>query len=282
MKKQYTIAFVVLVGLIILFFYFKDEKVYTSKYYNSKTKTTEISEYVIRNGKTIFQGKFTKKNDKGIKIAEGQFKNDEPNGVFSYYYDDGKIESVYYRKNSKVNLECTYYNPNGLLDKYIMCDDFGKTSFIISFDEKGPKQYNGFFLLEIYQYKFAHKKQYNMKTEQVLKVGDVLKYHYLLANIPNAKRSFKIENISIDNTKVKRTITKKAPTSIIVEEVLTKKGLNRIKAITQYKFNDKVTPAINDPPLVLVCNEYLLTGRGKTKLLQRGLLKKINSYVFDN
>ena len=65
-------------------------------------------------------------------------------------------------------------------------------------------------------------------------------------SIPNTKRPFKIENLSIDDAKVKRTIIKKEPTSIIVKEVLTKKGLNRIRAVTRYTFNDKVTPVKND------------------------------------
>ena len=51
---------------------------------------------------------------------------------------------------------------------------------------------------------------------------------------------------SVDNEKVKRTITKKPSTGINVEEVLTKKGVNTIRAIFEYKFNDKVTPTLTD------------------------------------
>jgi hypothetical protein len=247
MKNKYIIvALVVLLALIGLFFYFKDEKVYTFKEYSPSGKLISTNEYVIRNGNSIQHGKFVNYNEKGVKIAEGNFVNNEPNGKSIYYFDNGKIESVHYRENSKITEESTFNNSNGLIRKYIMYNDVGEPYFIIDFDEKGVREYNGSTVKEIYQYQFTHKKQYNIKTEQVLKVGDVLKYHYLLANTPNANRSFKIENVGLDNSKIKRTITQKVPTSIIVEEILIKKGINTVRAIAQYKFNDKVTPAIND------------------------------------
>ncbi|MCV9930260.1 hypothetical protein OIU83_21560 [Flavobacterium sp. LS1R49] len=117
MKKIYIIVVLsVILGFIVLFFYFKDEKVYTLKEYSPSGKLLVTSEYVIRNGDTIFHGKFINYNEKGIKINEGQFVDNEPNGKCFYYYENGKIESVYYRKDSKVNLESTYYNQNGLID----------------------------------------------------------------------------------------------------------------------------------------------------------------------
>ncbi|WP_306352558.1 toxin-antitoxin system YwqK family antitoxin [Flavobacterium sp. '19STA2R22 D10 B1'] len=246
MKNKYIIAIVAILGLIILFFYCKDQKVRILEEYSPSGKLIGTNEYIISWGDTILQGKFIQYNEKGIKISEGQFVKNEPNGICSYYYDNGKIESVFYRKNSKVNLECTYYNQNGLIEKYIMCDSLGRTSFIIKFNDKIVKKYDGYSILPIGQYKLDNKKQTEIKTGNVLKVGDVIKYDYVLANIPYAKRTFKIEAEGIDNSKVKRTITKEAPTRIIVEEVLTKKGLNRIKAITQYTFEDKVTPVKND------------------------------------
>lgn len=238
MKKIYVIVLVIILSLIILFFYFKDEKVYTYEEYSPSGKLISSNEYVIRNGDPILQGKSVRYNQEGIKIAEGQFVDNEPNGKFLYYFDDGKIESIQFKKNSKITEESTFYNSNSLIRKYIFYNDLGQPYFSIDFDEKGPRKYEGPTIKEIYQYR--------IKDDQQLKVGDVLKYHYLIANIPNTKRTFKIENISLDDIKVKRTITKKIPTRIIVEEVLTKKGKNTIRAITQYKFNDNVTPAIND------------------------------------
>ncbi|MCD0465070.1 hypothetical protein [Flavobacterium sp. ENC] len=246
MKKIYITGFAVLLGLIFLFFYFKDGKVHILREYSPSGKLIKTHEYIIRYGDTILQGKFVNYNEKGIKIAEGQFLANEPNGIFSYYYDNGKLESVFYRKNGDITLESTYYNPNSLITKYSMCNDSGEPKFIIEFDDKAVKRYTGYVVYPVKQYKIENKRQIEVKTGDVLKVGDVIKYDYLLANIPNTKRTFKIETEGIDNSKVKRTISKEAPTHIIVEEVLTKKGLNRIKAITQYEFTDTVTPVKND------------------------------------
>ncbi|MCB6089529.1 hypothetical protein [Flavobacterium psychrophilum] len=246
MRKKYILTFTLLFSLIILFFYFKNEKVYLLEEYSPSGKLIKTHEYIIRYGDTIFQGKFVNYNENGIKIAEGQFLENEPNGICSYYYDRGKIESVFYRKTSKITLESHYYNTGGLIRKYVMCNDLGEPKFIIEFDEGAVKRYTGYSTYPVKQYKLGNKNQIEIKTGNVLKVGDVIKYDYVLANIPYAKRTFKIETEGIDNSKVKRTITKEAPTRIIVEEVLTQKGLNRIKAITQYRFDDKVTPIKND------------------------------------
>ncbi|MCV9931437.1 hypothetical protein OIU80_04020 [Flavobacterium sp. LS1R47] len=237
---------VTLFGVLLFHFCFKDDRVHTLKQYFPDTKTTDISEYIIRNGDTIFEGKYSRYNKKGIKIAEGQFIDNEPNGICSYYYDDGKIESTHYKENSKITLESTFYDTIGLINKYVMYNDFGKSCFIISYDEKGVREYRGYPILEVYQYKFTHKKQYNIKTEQLLRVGDTLKYQYLLANLPNTKRSFKVENMSIDDRDIKRTTKHNAPTRVNVEEILIKKGTNTIRAIVKYEFVDKITPVFND------------------------------------
>lgn len=246
MKKIYIIVLAVLIGLIVLFFYFNDEKVHIFKEYSPSGKLIGTNEYVIRNGKPIQQGKFVKYNEKGVKIAEGQFLENEPNGICKYYYDNGKIKSVSYRKNSKVDLETTYYNQEGSIRKYGMCNDIGEPKFIIEFNQKIVTNYDGYVIYPVNQYKLNRGKQIEITLKDTLKVGDVIKYEYLLANIPNTKRTFKIETEGVDNSKIKRTITKEAPTRIIVEEVLTKKGLNRIKAITQYTFDDNVTRVKND------------------------------------
>ncbi|MCV9930259.1 hypothetical protein OIU83_21555 [Flavobacterium sp. LS1R49] len=247
-KKHILIIVTILIMMSVgyIFFYCTNETIYTLKDYNIKTGATDVSEYIIRKGDTIFEGKFTRYNEKGIKIAEGQFIDNEPNGICSYYYDNGKIKSVHFRKNSKINLESTFYDTSGLINKYVVYDYLGNHFFIIYFDEKGATKYDGYFQIETYQYKFSHKNQFNIKHEEHLEVGDVLKYSYIIANIPNTKRSFKIENLSVDNSIVKRTLKHIEPCQLDVEEILTKKGKNTIRSIVQYKFNDKVTPVFND------------------------------------
>jgi hypothetical protein len=185
-------------------------------------------------------------NEQGNKISEGNFIDGHIKGKTINYYVNGKIESVVYHKNPELIEEGTYYDKKGMIESYIMYDDFGKSCFVISFDEKGPKEYDGHALLEIYQYKFNHKKEYNIKTDQILKVGDTLTYKYLVANIPNTTLAFEIENVGIDNTKVSRFITKRAPVEVGVKEILFKKGINTIRAVACYKFNDTIVPSIID------------------------------------
>jgi hypothetical protein len=249
-KKHKRIVFIGILTLILTIFliviYFSEEKVYTSKEYNSKNQLIGINEYVIRNNQTILHGKFERYNTKGTLISKGQFFNNETYGKCYYYYDNGKLKSSYFRKNSNINLECHYYKDNGILEKYIMCDDLGKTAFIIYFDEKGVTNYKGHFQIETYQYKFANKTKFNISDEQYLKVGDTLNYSYMVANIPNSKRNFRIENLGLDNTKIKRIIKKIEPCQIDVKEVLTKKGKNTIRSIVRYEFNDTITPILID------------------------------------
>lgn len=246
MKSRYKIVLVIIVVFAVLFFYYRDKKVYVFKEYSPSGILLGTNEYVIRNDSTIMHGKFVNYNQEGVEIAKGNFVNNEPHGICSYYYSNGKIESVSYRKNSKIDLESTYYNQNGSIRKYTMCNDLGEPKFIIEFDEKIVKSFDGYATYPVNQYKILKGKKSEIYTRDTLKIGDVIKYDFLVANIPYTIRNFKIETEGVDNSKIKRTITTEAPTRIIVEEVLTKKGLNRIKAITQYTFDDKVTPVKND------------------------------------
>lgn len=249
-KNKYNFLIVVsiiMIGLIAVYFYSRKEDVYTLKYFDSKTKVTDISEYVIRGKDTVFHGKYNQYNEKGIKIAEGNFVNGEPNGKSIYYYNNGKIKSVHYRLNSKITQESYLYYPNGKIWKYALYNPVGECIFIVNYNKDGVlKSYDGDPQIEIYQFRFAHNKQFKINDSQHLKVGDILKHSYIVANIPNTKRSFKIENVGIDNSKVKRTQKSILPAQIDAEEVLIKKGINKIRTIVQYNFNDKVTPTLND------------------------------------
>ena len=249
-KRNKIIIAIVAVGLLslaLLFFYNKSEKVYVLKEYDTKTKITDISEYVIRNDDTVFNGKFTRYNKKGIKIAEGNFLNGHIKGKCIYYYDDGKLESILYRKTSKITQESTEYYPTRKVKRYTMFDPFGLEAFIARYDEQSNiKSYEGYPLMEIYQYPIAHNEQFKIKTNQYLKVGDTLKHNYLVANIPNAKRSLNIELLGVDNSKIKRVVKQNPPVGIEVKEILTKKGINTIRSIVEYKFNNKEKTVIKD------------------------------------
>jgi hypothetical protein len=240
-KKSYILIIIFLLIIIVVsYFRENDSKVRISSEYNSDTNITKTFEYIIRNGDTILQGKFSEINGKGIKISEGNYVNNNPYGKCTYYYEDGPVESIQYRVGNNLNAEATWYSKNGQIESYIMYDNKGRPVFKIIFDENGVVKYKGYSLLGIYN----NTPLKAIKKKEIFHVGDVLKYEYLLANIPKAKRIFKIESPEFDINK--RKITKKTPTNIRVEEVLTKKGINTIRAIVNYEFNDKFMPTLKD------------------------------------
>lgn len=251
MKKNHKrIVFIgiltIILSVFLIVFYFSEEKVYTSKEYNSKNQLIGINEYVMRNNQTVLHGKFERYNNKGILISKGQFLNGQVFGKCYYYFDNGNIQELHFRKNKDITLESTFYNQKGFVEKYIVYDYLGNYFLKIYFDEKGVTNYSGRFHIETFQYKFANKAKFNISDEQYLKVGDTLNYSYMVANIPNSKRNFRIENLGLDNTKIKRIIKKIEPCQIDVKEVLTKKGKNTIRSIVQYEFNDTITPILID------------------------------------
>jgi hypothetical protein len=205
MKKKYIVISTVILGLIIVFFYFKSEKNYTLKEYFSDIKQKkEISEYVAKNGDSLSQDKLVRDNEKGKEVIEE------------------KIDSF----------------PSGKIMRYTSYDDLGVQAYTILFDEKGNVvNFKGYPLIETYQNNISKKRRLKQEVNQYLKVGDTLKYHYLIANVPNAKRIFKIENEN--NKKAKRTLKKTSQIGIDVKEVLVKKGINTIEAVLTYEFTDK-------------------------------------------
>jgi hypothetical protein len=128
-----------------------------------------------------------------------------------------------------------------------MYDEFGNPVFIIRYDEQGNvKKYDGYALLEVYQYKFAHPEKFKIKTNQVLRVGDTLKHKYLSANIPKATRSLKIKLIDANLLGHRSKMTNNPPVEIDARNVLTTKGVNAIKGVVEYKFNDIKKTVIKD------------------------------------
>lgn len=225
----------------------KDKKSKVLTHYSQDTKQTEYLEYVIRNGDTVFHGKFTTYNEKKIKIAEGNMVDGHVKGKCIYYYDNGAIKSIFYRKDDKVNEESTKYYLNGKVKRYTMYDPMGLATFVINFDENGDvKDYDGYPIIEIYQFGFSHREKFPTKKEQYLKVGDTIKYKYLIANIPNSKQNFFIESLGLDNSKIQRIIKKTPATETDVAEIATKQGLNTISGIVKYEFNDKRKTVIQD------------------------------------
>ncbi|GEC77707.1 hypothetical protein [Flavobacterium aquatile] len=247
-NKQIIIFIAAIVGIIlcIKFFYIKNE-VYILKQYNQAGQLIGTNEYIIRNGDTIMQGKFVNYNDKGVKISEGQFVDNDVYGNCKYFYGNGKIEEIHFRKNKDITLESKWNYPNGQLERYVMNTHFGEPIFIIKYDKRNiVHSYKGNPQLEIYQHKINIENHEVKQNNVSLKIGDTLKYSYIVANIPNAERSFTIENVGVQNAKTKRILKSIPPTQIDVKEVLIKKGVNTIRSIVKYEFKDKVTPVFID------------------------------------
>lgn len=224
----------------------EEAKVNVLKSYFPKDKQIVYSEYIVKNGDTILDGNYKVYTHEGKKVKSGKYKNGKSIGAVIFYYDNGIIETIENNYNNKFR-DVVFNHTNGKTERYELYDNYGNLNFIINFDSLGNIiNYKGFSIMEIYQYKYANKKQFDIKEDQHLKVGDDLKYRYILANIPNVKRSLKIENLSIGNSNVKRTIKETEPCQIDVEEVLIKKGKNTIRSIVRYEFNDKITPVFTD------------------------------------
>ncbi|MBS7229920.1 hypothetical protein KHA90_02690 [Flavobacterium psychroterrae] len=195
MKNKYiiTIAFALIVGLIGLFFYSSDIK-----------QKKDASEYVPKNGDSVFDDKLLLSNHQENKLLEEKIDN----------------------------------FPSGKIMRYTSYDDLGVQAYTILFDEnENVVNFKGYPLIETYQNNISKKRRLKQEVNQYLKVGDTLKYHYLIANVPNAKRIFKIENEN--NKKAKRTLKNTSQIGIDVKEVLVKKGINTIEAVLTYEFTDK-------------------------------------------
>jgi antitoxin component YwqK of YwqJK toxin-antitoxin module len=244
--RKYPIIY--LLFIILIFYSCKKENGQRGvlKTYFPKDNQIVLSEYIIKNDDTIINGKYTVYKYSGEKIKSGIYKNGKKTGPTTFYYDNGNIECISTSKDDKP-IETIYNYRNGKIERYLFYDDFGKTAFIIYFDEFGNvDKYKGYPIIETYQYKIANEEQFKTNINQYLKVGDILKYQYLVANIPNAKRSFKVENISTKGTKSNKKITEKSLIESDIEEVLTTKGINKIKALVKYEFKNKQKTVISD------------------------------------
>ena len=239
------VSVVMIIGVFV-FYCFEKEKKQVLEAYFPDTKFTNFTEYVIRDGDTILHGDFKRYNENNIKIAEGKFVNGDIFGKCSYFYSNGKIEEIHFRKTSEITLESSFFSKLGFIKRYVIYNSEGKPFFYVDFNKNKVTKLDGEPIWGKEHFLQNSNKNIPIKDGVIVKVGDTLKYSYIVANIPNAKRSFTIENVGIDNTKVKRILKNVPPAQIDVKEVLTKKGKNTIRSIVRYEFNDKVSPVFTD------------------------------------
>lgn len=237
MKTKTKIIIFISVVLVAFLFYlmYINNKLFTSKEFDKNGNLITEVEYKKKAGKSILHGNFHEFSSKGVLITEGKFLNDVAYGIWKYYDDDGNLKSVKFRKNDTITLEAKLYNTTGTLKQYVFLSENNEAEFISNYDEKGIRDLNGFTLGGI---------NYEDKT---YKLGDEIKYDFLVANIPQAKRKVIIENLAKDNSKVNRKITREAPCKWIVNEKLMNKGINEVRIVVINEF-DKSTgiKPIND------------------------------------
>ncbi|WP_347067849.1 hypothetical protein [Flavobacterium sp. WV_118_3] len=196
-------------------------------------------EYVIKDGDTILHGKVNLFDINGNEIGNGIYKNGKLNGEYITYFKNGKFREIRHYENDTIVGDRIYNFENGKIRKYIYHDKKGEVAFIVRFDEKGNVQsYEGHPLVDI--------EYFGVKDLNSLKIGDTLKYGYILANIPTAKSSLRIKLLDFDNSITLRRIDSKRRNTIKVQELVVKKGKNSIRAILKNEFNDSLKTSIVD------------------------------------
>lgn len=251
MNKNKSYIIILILALFLIFFVeniFNDSnRLYTVTSYDREKQITDVSTFKLINGDTIFHGKFQQYNKNGVKILEGQFINGDIYGRCKNYYENGKLKQSYFKKNSKITLESSWFYPNSKIEKYVLYSDFGVPIFEIDFNEDGKiKRYRGNIQIEVKLHKIDKNTHEQKQVTKNFKVGDKLNYSFIIGNIPNANFSHEIENVGLNNSLIKRVTKKIEPCQIDVEEVLYKKGRNTIRSIVKYEFNDKLAPVLTD------------------------------------
>lgn len=205
-------------------------------------KTYGTFEYIIQENDTVFTGTFYIYDENGNIKRKGQNVNNKFYGVYCDYYPDGKIESKRFRSDNRDVGEITWYRKDGILEKYNFLDDLDRVNFIAKYDEKGNiKDANGLILIEVNQFKLRQQN-----PNLYYKIGDSIKYKFMLPNIPNTTKKFDFKLKDFDNSKIKRFVKKIEPVSVEVIDIASKRGRNIIEAHVEYKFNDETKIVLKD------------------------------------
>jgi antitoxin component YwqK of YwqJK toxin-antitoxin module len=102
--------------------------------FNSKVDRINYSHTIINGMREGFSIGFS---DDGIKVFEGEYKNDKRHGPCRWYFPNGKINMVAYYQNDKKNGLCVTYYKNEKLKSVGIYKDNEKTSIWFYWDEHG-------------------------------------------------------------------------------------------------------------------------------------------------
>lgn len=198
----------------------KGEKIYHGKYISTNNNGKIIKDYNFFNGK--LSGKQIRRFDNGNLKAIVFYKNGLKNGYEIVFNERGKkiIERKY--KNDKIILEEYYYHENGKIKSLIFNDYNGDIVFYIEFDKNGYIVKREGILIHC----FERKNKLNTTCFEII-----------ISNIQNTNR--KIKFVYDDNRKGIRNLKKINDNFILVEEMVTKRGKNRLNVKVEYKFDKK-------------------------------------------
>lgn len=248
-KNKILLLFIVILSVLIAyFFYCKTNNSGLLTKYDPKDGLTYKYEFSLKGNDTILNGKVEIYRQNGIIYANGTYKKNKKNGLFTYYDEKGRIESKTFIIDNKKK-EYTWYFPNGKVQKYVYYWDSGEPSFLIKYDNTGPCSYEGSVL-----HRIKSKTEKN-KIEIISKKSNQRYIHkYSIANIPYAKRKIMIENLT-NKLPNKRIIKFQKPTYCSIEEIDLKKGENIIRTTVYFTFNNTILPTIkNVEEFIVVVN----------------------------
>jgi len=215
----------------------KENNVFTKKF-PEENKIVQYS-YILRGIDTVIQGKFIVYNKNKQKLAIGNYYNDKLSGKYTNYFSNGNISQIKYYDKDIIVGDRIFNYADGEVRKYVFHDYKSDPVFIVRFDKNGNvKSYEGKPLLDL---KYLGKIDLDS-----LKTGDKLKYAFVLADVPTAKKTLNIQLLGYDNSKINRVIGARNKSEIEVEERIVKKGKNSVKAILKFTFNDSLRTTITD------------------------------------
>jgi hypothetical protein len=80
-----------------------------------------------------------------------------------------------------------------------------------------------------------------------LKVGDTIKYGFIIPNIPDVKKTFNVRLLDYeDDHKIIREVKNLEPVGIMIKEKILKEGKNSFRGKLKLEFNDIKRTIIED------------------------------------
>ena len=146
--------------LLLLFSCQDNQTRKTMKYSYPDNSGHVIAEYLLDNGDTIIDGKYSFYDNQNRLRKTGTFVDNEIYGTTKFYYENGNVESIHFIKDNKDIGEVTWNYPDGKIRKYSFYDVLGNLNFIANYDKEGTMETcKGLIIFEIYQFMLRKQKK---------------------------------------------------------------------------------------------------------------------------